>query len=167
MDVRGPQPVVLREGVITREDLAVMGGQPAADRPTDPAVASPGTRYTHYQPTARVVVAVPGTGVHTANRLVDRGRVGLVGPDQAGLDPRVEVVASPAGADALAATLYAALRAADQRGLDTIVVEGVGDDGVGRAVMDRLRRAAGPGRTARGGHGSHGAAGCPPGSRPA
>ena len=40
--------------------------------------------------------------------------------------------------------LFAALRALDGLGLDIIVVEGVREQGLGVAVMDRLRRAASP-----------------------
>ena len=38
--------------------------------------------------------------------------------------------------------LYGALRDAEAALLDTVVVEAVPEVGVGRAVMDRLRRAA-------------------------
>jgi len=44
---------------------------------------------------------------------------------------------------AVAARLFALLRELDDAGLDAIVVEGVPEQGLGRAVMDRLRRAAG------------------------
>ena len=42
----------------------------------------------------------------------------------------------------LAAQLYEALRAAEVAGVTDLVVEGVPESGIGRAVMDRLRRAA-------------------------
>ena len=42
----------------------------------------------------------------------------------------------------LAARLYAAFREGEEAGLDVIVVEAVPEIGVGRAVMDRLRRAS-------------------------
>jgi L-threonylcarbamoyladenylate synthase len=146
VDARGPAPVVLREGAVTREDLEAVAGVPvAAARPPGgggPA-RSPGTRHAHYRPDARVVVADPGEGLATAARLAGRGRVGLVGPDDVGVGPGVEVLATPLGADELAAVLYAALRRADRLGLATVVVEAVPAEGLGRAVMDRLRRAAG------------------------
>jgi L-threonylcarbamoyladenylate synthase len=46
------------------------------------------------------------------------------------------------GAAAYARELFAALRAAESAGVGTLYVESVPDRGVGRAVMDRLRRAA-------------------------
>jgi L-threonylcarbamoyladenylate synthase len=45
--------------------------------------------------------------------------------------------------DAIAANLFAQMRELDDAGLDVIVVEVISERGVGRAVMDRLRRAAG------------------------
>ena len=41
-----------------------------------------------------------------------------------------------------AANLFAALRRLDRLGLGEVVVEPVPESGIGRAIMDRLRRAA-------------------------
>lgn len=43
----------------------------------------------------------------------------------------------------IAATLFSVLRAMDRDKVDIILVEGIHDTGVGFAVMNRLRRAAG------------------------
>ncbi len=139
VDARGDAPVVLREGTVTREDLGVdvtaESGSPL----------SPGTRFAHYQPSARVVVASAGQGGDVAAEIAERQTTGLIGPTLPGLDPRVSVLASPLGAAELATVLYDALRQADVRGLDVVVVEAVPSHGLGRAVMDRVRRAAGGG----------------------
>lgn len=141
VDARGDQVVVLREGSITREQLAavvrVQETIPGSD------VRSPGTAHAHYQPTARVVLAEVGEAVAEANRQADRHLTGVLGPDDQGLDPRVHLLGTPIGAVELAAVLYSALRAADDAGLGVVVVEVVPPEGLGRAVMDRLRRAAG------------------------
>jgi L-threonylcarbamoyladenylate synthase len=55
----------------------------------------------------------------------------------------VRVMGSRSDPAAIAAGLFAHLRDLDDAGLDVIVVEGIQDAGLGRAVMDRLRRAAG------------------------
>jgi len=138
VDARGPRPVLLREGSITREDLGLVGTSTDADA----LRASPGTRYRHYAPRCRVEVVAPGTGAGAAQRLLAAGqRVALVARD----DAPTEVVAGTRFADAadLARHLYAALREAEAAGADVVVVESVAEVGVGRAVMDRLRRAAG------------------------
>lgn len=137
VDARGNRPLVLREGSISREQLG------AVDEATGPDAlrASPGTRYRHYAPECRVVVARPGDAERLAAGLRDQGRhVGLVatGPAPDG----VTEIARFADAAGLAQQFYAALRAAETAGVDVVVVEAVDEAGVGRAVMDRLRRAA-------------------------
>jgi L-threonylcarbamoyladenylate synthase len=59
-------------------------------------------------------------------------------------DPGVpnERLAAPTDDTEYAHLLYAALRAADEAGLDTVVAVLPPDEGVGHAVRDRLRRAA-------------------------
>jgi L-threonylcarbamoyladenylate synthase len=166
VDARGERPIVLREGAVTREDLERAGEGPAAagdardgpaSRPSGAAL-SPGTRHRHYAPSLPVHLAMPGDGSATAAALLrssrgDAGtsagtsgrdlRVGLIAP---GADTRphdgVVPLGSPADPHALAADLFALLRRAESLGLDAVVVEGVAEQGIGRAVMDRLRRAA-------------------------
>jgi L-threonylcarbamoyladenylate synthase len=167
VDARGAIPIVLREGAVTREDLA-RAGDPATIA-GDPSLAtmgaadtamSPGTRHPHYAPGLPVHLAAPGHGHTTADLLrrallagasAGRVRIGLVAcgarveaESDAGEGPGsgIELIGSPADAAALAADLFALLRRAEELGLDALVVEGVHEEGIGRAVMDRLRRAA-------------------------
>lgn len=139
VDARGTRPVVLREGVITREMLGIA----KADAAPVGTAASPGTRHRHYQPDARVVIAPVDEGAEVARQLSVRRAVGFVGPISDLRGSAVHVLAQPLGALELGSVLYRALRQADSLGLDTVVVEAVPADGVGRAVMDRLHRAAG------------------------
>ena len=138
VDARGTVPIVLREGSVTHEDLAragrgvQVGGEQAA---------SPGTRYQHYQPSCRVEVAEPGAAVACAAALAATGtRTGLVARDEAP-DGVVEVARFTDAAH-LAALLYGALRDAEDAHVKVVVIEGVAPTGIGRAVMDRLHRAA-------------------------
>lgn len=138
VDARGPRPVVLREGSVTREELG-MSADPADDRAL---AASPGTRYRHYAPSCEVVVAASGDAAATSARMAEAGRrVGLLADDDAP-DGVVEVVRFGDAVE-LAQRLYDGLRRAEELGLEVVVVEQVPPEGVGRAVMDRVRRAAG------------------------
>ncbi len=160
VDARGAVPIVLREGGVPREQLRAVAGVDDvvhATRAGDLA-ASPGTRHRHYAPRCRVVIAPVGDGPAVAERLVAERlvaerpaaarpaaaspgrRVGLVGPGA--VPAGVVGVARTAGAEDLAARLYQALRDAETAGVTDLVVEGVPETGIGRAVMDRLRRAA-------------------------
>jgi L-threonylcarbamoyladenylate synthase len=146
VDVRGSRPVVLREGSVTREDLDL----PPEDLVVGDVAASPGTRYRHYAPACAVVVAARGEVERRVRDLSERGvgRIGVLAT--AGATARA-TAAAPAevlelapfrDAVDLARTLYDGLRAAEEAGVDVLVVEAVDEVGVGRAVMDRLRRSA-------------------------
>jgi L-threonylcarbamoyladenylate synthase len=152
IDARGDRPVVLREGAVTREQL---GLDPAMNGRADVSkanltetnltetnlAASPGTRHRHYAPRCRVEIAAMGQGPAQAQALARGGlRVGLVAPHDAG--PSVQQLASFRDAEELARLLYSALRAAEGAGVDVVVIEAVEPIGIGRAVMDRVKRAA-------------------------
>ena len=135
VDARGDRPILLREGSIDREALNAVRGDDAA------LTASPGTRYRHYAPACQVVIAPIGDGVALAHSLAADGRtVGLVGFAQA--RPPVTTIDIVRDAAHLAQRLYGSLRDAERLGLDVVVVEAVEEIGIGRAVMDRLRKAA-------------------------
>jgi L-threonylcarbamoyladenylate synthase len=72
------------------------------------------------------------------------GRVGLLAFADA--PPRgfaaVEVLAPDRRPATAAANLFAALRRLDARGLDLLLAEPCPDEGLGSAIMDRLRRCA-------------------------
>ena len=81
-----------------------------------------------------------------AAALGDGVRVGVIAEQVPGdLDARVDVVGHPADTDAYAHSLYRFLRAADARALDVVLVVPPAAIGLGAAVADRLRRAAGAG----------------------
>jgi L-threonylcarbamoyladenylate synthase len=139
------RPRILRAGGVSAEDLAgTLGALPETDR--GPARA-PGMLAAHYAPRARVLLA---GDAREAGRLVaalgDPGATGVLLPAQAGEPPPGAVLlARPAGAAAYARVLYAALREADERGLTAVVAVPPPAEGIGRAVADRLRRAAAAG----------------------
>lgn len=145
VDARGAVPIVLREGGVTHEMLGVTG---VAETSTS-AHRSPGTRHRHYAPALPVHLAEPGTGPGVAVALAAElgGPVGVIAVRASGaLEPLtatdVTVLAVPRDAAELGAEMFALLRAAESRGVAAVVVEAVAEEGIGRAVMDRLRRAA-------------------------
>lgn len=123
VDARGDIPLILRPGAVSAEDLGVGTGQVVPG-----SAASPGTRYRHYAPACAVEIALPREGAARAAALAAEGR-------------RVRLVA-PGDAAELARTLYASFRSAEAEHADVVVVEAVEEHGLGRAVMERVRRAA-------------------------
>jgi L-threonylcarbamoyladenylate synthase len=155
LDVTGQGPVLLRPGGVTLETLREIIGAIAVAAPDAAAriARSPGTRYRHYAPRARVVLVEAsedraGPAIVAAVRQAwDQGaRVGVMVTAEAASEVPVgavvRVMGRRADPETIAARLFALLRELDDAGLDVIVVEGIAEHGVGRAVMDRLRRAA-------------------------
>jgi L-threonylcarbamoyladenylate synthase len=139
VDARGASPIVLREGALSREQLGVGPSAPVSDAP------SPGTRYRHYAPTCAIEIVAPANLAARAQALTSQGlRAGVVAPARCHVDSAVSVIRF-ADVDELARGLYGAFRDAEAADLDVLLCSAVPEIGVGRAVMDRLRRAAGAG----------------------
>src|SRR5690606_26504868 len=106
------------------------------------AARSPGLRHRHYAPQARVEVVSADALARRARQLQSEGRrvAAIVREAAAPEGARAWVV--PAGLAGWARGPVAALRGRDRRDVDVILAEAAPEVGVGRAIMDRLRRAA-------------------------
>jgi L-threonylcarbamoyladenylate synthase len=160
LDVTVDPPQVLRPGGTPFEVLKeVLGGvelSPAvtAERPVPVGtIRSPGLKHKHYAPDADVVVvegelsAIVGKVNELAMFYMRRGsRVGVLCTDETAGFYRADVVkslGSRSDMGSVARSLFARLREFDLEGVDVIVAEGVPLEGLGLAVMNRLRRASG------------------------
>ncbi len=150
LDVTCTPPVLLRPGGIPREAIEAVSGplQTTAGTPLRPR--SPGMRYRHYSPKAPVLVVEPGRPEVLQKQVaaaLRRGqRVGclLHRLELNDPPPGVLITRVTGGMADYARTLFGALRAFDAARMDLILVEGVAEEGLGAAIMDRLRRAASP-----------------------
>ncbi|MGI8839522.1 MAG: L-threonylcarbamoyladenylate synthase [Caulobacteraceae bacterium] len=126
----GP-PRLLRPGAVTREVIEALIG-PLAGADLD-ARRSPGRLARHYAPAAplRLNAAAPAAG----EAYLAFGPA-PAGPGVFNLSPRRDLAEA-------AANLFAALRAADALASTAIAVAPIPKDGLGEAINDRLRRAAG------------------------
>ncbi|MGW1228706.1 L-threonylcarbamoyladenylate synthase [Streptomyces sp. NPDC001478] len=146
VDVTGEVPAILRPGGVTREDIEDVLGHPV-DVPVTSGVRVPGQHPSHYAPRARVVLVDPDRAVAEAERAQEAGRrVGLLLPAAlAGTDVTAHTVLTvPAAPAAYARELYGFLREFDRRGCDLVIASLPPEDGLGLAIANRLRRAAGP-----------------------
>ncbi len=124
--------LLLRPGGVTRQQIEAVAG-PLSES-GDEARRSPGRLSPHYAPSApmRLDVRQPAPGEAYLAFGPDAPAGGLVWN------------LSPAGdLQEAAARLFACLRAADRAGPGAIAVAPVPDEGLGEAINDRLRRAAG------------------------
>jgi len=146
VDCTGDELVILRPGGVTRERVEEVSGR-AAGVPGDGVTRAPGTLKSHYAPETTVLVVDRDDLVPRATALLAAGqRVAVLAPVPVPpLPPDVVVLDGPADSDEYARVLYGRLREVDRRGVDVLLAVPPPDAGVGVAVGDRLRRAAGRG----------------------
>ncbi|MHB2015831.1 MAG: L-threonylcarbamoyladenylate synthase [Candidatus Xenobia bacterium] len=135
VDCSESTPVVLRSGAISLEALQAVMPQTVLTAEQQGPARSPGMRYKHYAPQARVHLADRAEAVPQATR---QAWIGLSEPPR-GRFARARVCSS---LEMYAHLLYAFFRECDRAGMETIWCERVPDRGLGRALMDRIRRAA-------------------------
>lgn len=156
VDMRKDEPVILRPGRITAEDLsnAIDGmvlihpslkkkdmSQSDVDMSQNMVARSPGMKYKHYAPEAEMQIFISDTNDRKkalkmaekeANRLKTIGK-------------KPTIISFTDGIEA-AHDLFRRLRDADKAGCDVILAVGVSDDesgGVGFSVMNRMLKSAG------------------------
>jgi L-threonylcarbamoyladenylate synthase len=137
LDARGEAAVLLRPGAVPTETIeAVIGASIVRQTLESTRPSAPGQLMSHYAP--RAGVRLGATDVRPGEALL---AFGAGAPKTTG--PRINL--SPVG-DLIeaAANLFAALRALDKTGVDTIAVMPIPEEGLGEAINDRLRRAAAP-----------------------
>ncbi|MDB5338744.1 MAG: threonylcarbamoyl-AMP synthase [Planctomycetaceae bacterium] len=139
-----PRPGLLRPGGVSLEDLMQITGAmeivDSTDHPGEVAQSAPGMLPQHYAPRTQLILDPPAEQV-----LMGRWGVLCFQRPPEGNEFSAQEILSPQGnlTDA-AANFFAALRRLDELGLDGIVAESFPEAGLGRALNDRLRRAAAP-----------------------
>jgi len=123
---------ILRPGGVTREEIESVAGP--ATLPGGARV--PGSTASHYAPRARIVIVERLDPSPFAGK-----RVAALSPERIEGMEWIEIPRDPA---ALARDLYAILREVDRRGIEVALVRPPTEQGLGAAVADRLRKAAGP-----------------------
>jgi L-threonylcarbamoyladenylate synthase len=134
VDLSVSTPTILRLGAVTQMELERVLGEAVAIAASDSEVKAPGQLPSHYAPNAAVEVWSQAA-IQRAPRLPSTARIGT------GPWADIQLPSDDAG---FANGLYAALRAADQPGIDTIIVETPPDGPLGSALADRLSRASAP-----------------------
>lgn len=119
--------------------IAQPSSAPGLDKQT-PAPISPGMTQRHYAPRTPMTLVTSLSEHDVINQQATRiGLIGMGDLPEAGFE-RIENL-SPKGDDLqAAANLFASLRALDDAKLDRIIAFALPDQGLGRAINDRLRR---------------------------
>ena len=155
-----PTPMVIyRPGAVTAEQIRAVAGpveiyrgaKPLRETPAFDALPSPGVGIRHYAPRARLIlVDAPeeelGTCLEEAALGLSKETVGVMLP--AGVDASFGLGGDSifpwgqwSAPEEMARTLYAGLRALDQKGCTVILCPLPPPEGIGAAIRDRLQKA--------------------------
>lgn len=147
VDCTGRRPLVLRTGAVTLEALQsvlpetrLYTKKKTRNSHEPAAVKSPGMKYRHYSPKAHVVIVsvkkpprwVPG---------VAAAYIGLTPPKEHDATRFAQVLVCHS-VDEYARRVFSFFRRCDKKHIQVICCEQVAPDGLGRALMDRITRAA-------------------------
>jgi L-threonylcarbamoyladenylate synthase len=138
IDCTGDVPKILRPGAVTaemiQESMGLLvkdGAHTEGDTVERNEIRVSGSLDSHYAPVATVVL--------DQSPVAGQGFIAMA--DVATPDGVVRL-AAPKSDEDFARILYAALRAADEQGLKSVVVAQPAGDGIAVAIRDRLKRAA-------------------------
>ena len=160
LDLTQDPPQILRPGGTTYEELKRILGKisihPAALARREVQIEharSPGMKHKHYAPKAKVILvegelnAIINEIKKLAKQYIRDGKkVGILATDESLSMYDVGIVRSLGSRYNLASAaknLFKLFREFDEEGVDIIIAEGIPQKGLGLAVMNRLRRAAG------------------------
>ncbi|MFX0102664.1 MAG: L-threonylcarbamoyladenylate synthase [Candidatus Hodarchaeota archaeon] len=153
LDLVHEKPTLLRPGGIKLEEIEKIIG-PVEIHPSikkkyfDGLIESPGMKSKHYAPKAKVILVEGGKsrdrmeslggslikeGKKLGFLLLKKGKFHLDGAISTTLGHDKEEIAK---------NLYEAFRDMDEEGVDVIITEDISEEGLGLAIMNRLRKAA-------------------------
>jgi L-threonylcarbamoyladenylate synthase len=116
-------------------------------------IRSPGMKHKHYAPKAEVIL-VEGNVPAIRDKVKELAefhrlkgsKVGILATDQTQTAYKADVVVSMGSRfnlDVVAQNLFRLLREVDAENVDVIIAESVSSEGLGLAIMNRLRKASG------------------------
>jgi len=156
LDLTTKPPQILRPGAITLEELRETLGEvrlhPAVSGIVDEKTIeakSPGMKYRHYAPRAELFIVVGSREkitekitelVREFKRRGDKVGVAAITPSYYPADHIEELGQTK---QEIAKNLFDKLRKLDKTGVNIIIAEGVDEEGLGLAIMNRLKKAAG------------------------
>jgi L-threonylcarbamoyladenylate synthase len=160
VDLSVDPPILLRPGGTPFEalkkvlgDLKLHAFVQAEQELSLKEIRSPGMKHKHYAPKAKVILVegkVPAIIVKVkelAESYMSKGnKVGILSTDETKTSYHADVIKSLGSRSNLATVatnLFRLLREVDAENVDIIIAEGVSSEGLGLAVMNRLRKASG------------------------
>lgn len=156
IDLSSEVPVILRPGSITKEQILKVIPSVEYDKALlDESLApkSPGQKYRHYSPKAKLEVylgeseKVVDSIKKRQSELESKGlRVGILTFDENKdiyTGSWIVSLGSRSDLDGIARNLFDALRVFDELNVDVILSEGTAEEGIGKAIFNRIFKASG------------------------
>ncbi len=142
LSLAGSRPCILRAGGVIPAEIEDLIGAVDWETRREQSPQAPGQMERHYA-THTPLEILPEENDRAVPAPAERvGLLTLEPPDCPGCYTAVEVLSERRNLREAAANLFAALRRLDGLGLDRIVAHPVPEEGLGLAIMDRLRRCA-------------------------
>jgi L-threonylcarbamoyladenylate synthase len=132
--ITGNDPVILRPGAITKEDIESTTGLKVSEN----SVAKPrvsGSLESHYSPKAEVILV-------NGSNIPDEVGAGFIGLNTNQIPEGLTILLSAPNLESYASGLYQALRRGDELGLTKIYAVLPEGEGLAKAISDRLSRAS-------------------------
>lgn len=155
IDLTNDIPTILRPGSVTKEDLESVIGQvnidPALEKKEDNIKAkAPGMKYKHYSPNADVYIISGNIDdvINKVNELYHNNskeglKCAVMCLDKNKSKYKCNTIVLGKNLEEVASNLFNALITADEEKYDVVYTEEFCNDGVGRAIMNRLLKSAG------------------------
>jgi L-threonylcarbamoyladenylate synthase len=145
---------MLRAGGVSVEQLKEVIGQVKIGEKLERGFRSPGMLNSHYSPRARLILVEEReeAQVREVFRLaleykVQGFKVGIMAKEENQSKYngfQVKVIGKGSELNICATNLFSTLRSFDKEGFEIIIAEGLEEQGLGLAIMERLRKAAVP-----------------------
>ncbi len=158
LDMSGEIPMVLRPGGITYEDLKLLINNVELDKSIikdDENIIpkSPGQKYKHYAPKGEMTVfsgdvenMVSSINYFAKKYIKEGKKVGIMATEETKSrysKGTVLVMGSRENKESIAKNLFNIIREFDNLDVDIILAEGIDTIGIGRAIMNRMKKASG------------------------
>jgi len=153
IDLSRKTPMLLRPGGVTLEELQCIIGKIAIhptiqERKTKSVHRSPGMKYRHYSPNAKIIL-IEGTKdkvknkiLHLLSQFKKQGKkVGIMTAVNTRYKSNMTVFLGN-NLDVIAADLFKTFREFDTKKIDIVLVQGISRKGLGLGIMNRLGKAA-------------------------
>ncbi len=143
VSIFGKNPVLLRPGGVSLEEIESIIGRVEIRPIHEEKPSAPGMLPRHYAPRTPIVIdwSKKNLDSHKGKKV---GLLAFQEPKSFLEFHQIEILSQKGDLREAAANLFSAIRRLDGLHLDLILAEAVPEVGLGRAIMDRLRRASSP-----------------------